>query len=293
MMANVATRRFLGLNVGEISIVDDNAIETPVAVMKRKETESMTTPADNAKQKTAVEAPGTSATDVTKAADADANTDTVEVEHSASADVIKRLLTTVELLIEKSVGSSSKPTSEKDVSENVVKAALVATGLSEEQIAKAMAAIATPLPTEVEKSIDSQEAQMQVLEVLAESITKAKKFTPKRLGELETAVATLTGLLADLQSTADVEKSAVSPASAPTEAPAPTEVAKSKVDAPDIAELVTAAVAKALAPLTTELEILKSTRTPATSTAGDVTETTPTTNGQTVSTQKGFWNGVL
>lgn len=290
MPNNKATRRFVGLKIGEVSIVDDNAIEKPVAVMKRKETEPMTTPADNAKQTNAAGAPGT---EVTKNADASAQPNVENIEYPATAEIIKRLVSTVETLVAKSTAGTvvaPEPPVVAPVSADVVKAALEGAGLNEEQVAKALSAVTEPKAAEtpptanVAKAAELQESQMQVLETLSEAITKAKAFTPKRLGELESVADTLNNLLAEINTSAEVEKSKA--------APTPVPVEKAKGEPADISAQLTEIVAKALKPLADELAILKATRLPPTGTAEDG-KVSPKTNGETVETTKNLWSNIV
>jgi hypothetical protein len=309
-MPQEAKRKFLKVDVGEVSLVDEPANETPIAVMKRKET-NMTTPAEATNQEVpAAEQSGDTSTPVAKSQES-SDEETEEVTVDASEDVIKRLTTAVEALVEK----NTEPTEVEGASEDEVEkakgktdeekakkaAALTASlkkaGLAEAAIKTALSAAGLGGTTSTQKSADEapavekQEAAMDTLEALGELITKAKSFTPSRLAELQVASEKITGLLAEINGETEVKKAA-EVAEVVEEAPATTEADVEKSKTPDMTDAVQAAVAKALAPIMEQLETIKKTRTP--STAAPAGESTPEpTEGTEVSVEKNFWSGVF
>jgi hypothetical protein len=310
-MATKAKRKFLALNVGEVSLVDEPANETPIAVMKRKEQEDMSTPAAATTKTTpAADQPGTPTTPVNKdASSGDSDTERVDVDASdGSEDVLKRLTAAVEQLVEKSTDTDTEkkgkpPFAEKAEAEKKAKAdalrkQLEKAGLDKKAIDKA---IATAFGTSTKKDVDGEdedanvskaEAAMDVLEILGETISKAKKFTPKRMAELETITEKLTGLLADLKSGVESPPLAAGTEGAPTEAPTGAPVTKSKNGDKPLDEVVAEAVTKALKPLQDELEAIKKTRTPS-QVAPTGTDKGGNKEGSEVTTEKSFWSGVL
>lgn len=300
-MAGEAKRKFLSLDVGEISLVDEPANESPVAVMKRKEQTQMANPAAADNKTPVAEDPGTS-TEVSKTADGQTSTpdvEQVEQETEADASVIKRLLTQVELLVAKSTETPTETETEKakpnpveaakeakQAKVDALKAALKKAGMSDGDIAKAVTAA---FGSDTKKSVEApstEEVAMDTLEALGLVVAKAKKFTPKRMAELAKAAETIQALLADLQPTEPASDATVAKS---TGTPAPSEVEKSKDSAPDVAALIEAAVTKAVAPLQSEIETLKSTRAPSTA-GGDDGDPVSTTE---VKTEKNFWAGVV
>jgi hypothetical protein len=271
-MSGNAKRKFLSLDVGEISLVDEPANESPVAVMKRKENENMVNPAEDDNNKPAEE--------VSKTVDGKINAPEVErIVHETEGDesVLKRLIEKVDELVSKTT-SSDKPTTELETEKAKGQANETANAPKEDGIKKS----ATPY--------EKEDAAIDTLEALGQVIAKAKSFTPKRMAELKKVSASLTQLLADLDPTsaesAPVEKS-IEPDS--TSVAEPTEVEKSKDSKADVLALIEAAVTKAVKPLHEEISSLKSTRSP--STAGE--DDGDPVNSSEVSTKKSFWAGVL
>lgn len=290
-MPNEAKRVILGLDLNEVSLVDEGANETPVAVMKRKETDDMTIPAEATNQNKPAAESGTTpnAAPVTKNG---GDIEHVEVEAEGNEDVLKRLTSAVEALVAKHA-TPEAPKVEQATAEDIAKAKsltelLKSTGMSEADVEKAVA-IACPTVQKAATAAPTQskeEAGLDVLDALSDVLTKAKKFTPKRLAQLQEVTQKLQGLLADLNSgkpdegegESKVEKSAApAPASAPAPAPA----------GPSMDE----AIAKALAPVLTELEKLKNTHTPSTAAPTGTEAGSP--KPKTESVTKSFWSGVL
>jgi hypothetical protein len=315
-MATKAKRKFLALNVGEVSLVDEPANETPIAVMKRKEQEDMSTPAAATNKNTpAADQPGTPSTPVNKDASGnESDIERVDVDVSdGNADILKRLTSAVEQLVEKSTGETEtekkgkppfaeKAEAEKKAKVDALRKQLEKAGLDKKAIDKA---ISTAFGTSTKKdsegeededaSVSKAEAAMDVLELLGETIAKAKKFTPKRMAELEAITTKLNGLLGDLKSGTGDESASLATGvqpSAPATGGAPVAKSKDGDDSKPLDELVAEAVTKALKPLQDELEAIKKTRTPS-QVAPTGTDKGGNKDGSEVTTEKSFWSGVL
>lgn len=302
-MSGEAKRKFLKVSVDEVSLVDEPANESPIAVMKRKETDDMSTPAEATNKNTPAAQSG-APTPVTK--DAGADVEHVDVEAEGSEDVLKRLTSAVEALVAKNTDgeddvakakAKGKPPFMEDEETKTKKAALTAqlkkAGLSDKDIEKAVSTAFGVKKSadgdEVAATVTKDEAAMDVLEALGEVISKAKKFTPKRLAQLTEVTTKLQGLLNDLNSGkpdeggddagdtgASVQKSKDGEAAPAAPAPA--------LD-------IEAAIAKALKPVLDELETVKKTRTPSTAASTETDGAKPPVTTET--TTKSFWSGVL
>lgn len=293
-MPKQAKRKFLALDVGEVSLVDEPANESPIAVMKRKEQEDMSTPAKATNKNAPAAESGApqNPAPVQKSAD-DEGTERVPVEvDSDNSDVLKRLEAAVNTLVEKSIddddedvekagkkkpGFMEKQEEEKQKKMDALRKQLESAGLSKKEVDKA---VATAFGTSTKKSdegegdedqsaaedkqVQKTEAAMDALDALDDAIKKAKKFTPKRMAELEAITTKLQGLLNDLQPSEPGAGAGGLEAEGASTPEVPTTKAKGDQSEALTDERIAAAVQKALAPLAEELASIKKTRLPST-----------------------------
>lgn len=308
-MPNEAKQRFLDLDVGEISLVDTPAIEREILVMKRLEEDSMgteTTVTETQKKDNggaevvAVDVGNTSADDaaVTKAL---GNVASI-VENIAKAAGVR--MPAADSAPASAAGEAADASSTEDVDtekakgnmRGMFKAQLAKAGISGDAMTKAMAEYDKAFPpfppaqkttknVEPQPSAEELEEQeaVKALTLLEQAVSKAKRFTPARVAELQKAVEALQKLLAVV----DVPQGT----SPKTTAPGSTMFGGSSVqELTKAIEGLTTSVNKSLegqAALTERIETIEKSRTPAQALDGEGTATT------TETTEKSFWAGVL
>lgn len=330
-----AKREFLSVDVGEISLVDEPANESPIAVMKRKEQDDMSTPAQ-AQSNMPAQSPGESTAPVAKAE----SPESIEMEADDATSEVLKALQDIGDRITEAVTKAQSPSDEDDdvekagkgdkkmppfmakaEEEKQKKAAalrkqLESAGLSKADIDKAVKAafgdsglgLGNDKGAKVSKGLD-EDVAFDALDQLQEAIAKAKKFTPKRVKELQDAVSKLNALLGEV-TTEHPDKAAFGPSGVPPQGTVPTSappmmdttgagqpgtpantITKSVGDADAVAE----AVAKALAPLADvitglkeRVESIEKARVPSTAQPEGETET-----NEPVNKSKSIWSGVL
>lgn len=326
-MANQAKRKFTALQVGEVSLVDEPANEKPIIVAKRKEQDMDANTAAQAGQGNAPAAESNTGDSVTK------NTEVIQVPaegpEAATEAVTKMVTTIVDTL--KAAGALKEPEAPSAEGEDVEKGKMPPGflkkmeedmkkgGMKDDAIKAALSAAkasfgASGIPTKKSYTAEDietvkNEAAMEALSQLAQSVNKAKAFTPKRQDELLGVVVKLTGLLNDLGMDPEVIKEAFGasgiPATPTVATPKPPMAANPggvgqpgnsiKKSADGGASDFTEALTKALAPLTEavgglngRVEAIEKARNPSAQPpeGGD---------GPPVETTKGksLWSGVL
>jgi hypothetical protein len=309
-LPNEAKQRFLDLDVGEISLVDTPAIEREILVMKRLEEEPMgteTTVTETQKEKdggaevVAVDVETTSADDaaVTKALGNVASiVENIAKAAGVSMPVKKEDSTPV---ADESADASSAEDVDTEKAKKgmreMYKAQLTKAGISGEAMTKAMAEYDKAFPpfppasktttksVEPQPSVEELEEQeaVKALTLLEQAVSKAKRFTPARVAELQKAVEALQKLLAVV----DVPQGA----SPKTSAPSNTMFGGSGVqELTKAIEQLTSTVTKSMegqVALKERIETIEKSRMPAQALDGEETATT------TETTEKSFWAGVL
>jgi hypothetical protein len=325
-------RKFLDLGVDEISLVDEPANESPILVMKRKEQAQMSTQATA--EITATE-DATDDTAVTKS-ESETSAEVIEIDagEETPADIVKQLQGIAEKLVAKAKGDdeseeSTEKAGEKKMppfmakaqEEKAKKAAalrktLKGAGLDDAKINAAVKAAfgdsglgLDKAPVKKTAGDVDEETAMRAMELMATAISKAKKFTPKRVQELQDVVTKLNLLLGEVTeetpakaafgpSGISTEGTGAPPMAAPVQDTAatggpgnPRNAITKGVDA----DALTEAVSKALAPLAEALtglngrvESIEKSRTPKTAVEEGETETTTETTKS-----KSLWSGVL
>jgi len=320
-----AKRQFLSVDVGEISLVDEPANESPIAVMKRKEQDEMNTPAEASPTAPAAEQPSVPVQkDATETVEMEAGEDTPESvlkQLQSIGETITALVTkgTEEAETEKAGKGGgklppfmAKAEEEKTKKASALRKQLESAGLDKAAIDKAVKAAfgdsglgvgSDKKP--VKKALDEDTA-FTMLDTLQDAITKAKKFTPKRVNELRDVVTKLNALLGEV-TTEHPDKAAFGASGIPAQGTVPVAVPQladtTGAGAPgtpgnaitkSTADALSEAVAKALGPLAEavnalggRVESIEKSRTPSTAQPEGETE------GEPVKKSAPLWSGVL
>lgn len=295
-------RRFLKLNVGEVSLVDSPANEKEFLVTKNLEENVMGEQQANAAERVEIEAAAGS--------------------ESTVSDVLKHVSTIVENIakaVKAEQPAASAPAiaaatavetdSEEDAEvEKSLTEALKAMGIepTAEQLAKAKKAgfkfptAKKPLEKETKKaSTPEGEAIAETaltIEGLSTLISKAKKFTPGRIEKLKGAVEALKGLLEEIDSVPQGTNPGVSPSGSTSFGPsgvkslvAGENVDTSKSNEPTMADVLKAVngLAEVVKGLGAEVESVKKARPASESLEGKGGTDTE------VKKSAGMWSGIL
>lgn len=181
-----------------------------------------------------------------------------------------------------------------DKRRGMYKAQLAKAGISGDAMTKAMAEYDKAFPPfppaqKTTKSAEPTPEQIQAAEeadavkaltLLEQAVSKAKRFTPARVAELQKAVEALQKLLAVVDVPQGTSPKTSTPGNTMFGASGVQELTKS-------INALTETVTKSISGLTERVETIEKARTPATALESEETETT------TEPVKKGFWEGVL
>lgn len=311
-----AARRFLDLDVKEVSLVDAPANLSEFLVVKRLGGKDMSAFAADKEDKGAGTPSPEGETEVVKMADAegegaasDASTDAGEGDAGGDAGDASTDAgeggETADVEVEKAIPKEITA-SIKSISAFMAKATDVDKGILSGALQKAFGK--PPVKkTDTKKSEEVAPAPaVQVMEdgsvlVSGQPVVKAKGFTTQRTDAIKTVVSNLVNLLGDVDADvakgliADLTKALPKGGSVPSAVrPVPTSKSEDgeggNADPVDVASIVQAAVEKAVAPVAERIEKIEKARAPSKSVDGDG-KTDSTTDVQ--KNAGGMWKGVL
>lgn len=285
-MPNETKERIVALDVGELSMVDSPAIEEEFAVLKRSNMEDEMPKEIDEVTKTEPQ------TEEAAKNDENASTDDKEVEkvnveaseeESTDAKLLKRMDEVKELVkglngkeeeVEKSEDDKKEETKPTEKNEEEVK-----TEKNDEAEADVEKNAKEEEKVEKNKPADSVEEVEKTLDVLVQSLTKAKRFTPGRIDKIKSAIEQLAKVMEEVAGGAKTK-----------ELPKDVSISDSKLISvtKKIEETLTLVNDK-IGEMDDRVSEIEKTRNPSTS-----IEDEGSTDGKTdVQKNNKFWNGVL